>query len=160
MKQVYNTAILWTKCKVTPPPNPKTSVKSNFMDFCFLMYSTLIMCPCGNNLSTFSSLLGWSVPFQARLHWCQMHRLRRCETRRWRRPEGGCGHHRTCVCGHRCFSCLLPALSVRWTVCCLCPKNFLINPAGKKKQVYAVFFFQQGNEVGSALLLESIHVSV
>ena len=41
------------------------------------------------------------------------------------------------------------------------PQKFSYQPCWKKKTgLCCFFFFQQGNEVGSALLLESIHVSV
>lgn len=63
---------------------------------------------------------GRTVPLQPQHRWSHMHRLCWCESRRRRRPEGGCGHHRTSFCWHRCRPFLFPALWIRlmWIETC------------------------------------------
>lgn len=73
-----------------------------------------------------------------------MHRLRWCETRWWRCPEGGCGHHWTCVCGNWCFPCVLPALRIRWTVLnavLLLPENIFIKCKKKWEMLFLFSIF-------------------
>lgn len=107
--------------------------------------TTFIMCQYGTTFvelwKTFSQL-GWSVPLQPCHHWSHLHRLRWCDTRWWRGPEGGCGHHRTCVCGHWCISSDLPALWIRWKVLntvLLLPENSLSIKCKKKKEIFFYF---------------------
>lgn len=61
-----------------------------------------------------SSQSGRSVPLQAREHRSHMHRLCRCDSVWWRRPEGGRGHRGTRLRWHWCLSDFLPALRFRW----------------------------------------------
>lgn len=116
---VYNAAILWI-CSTFQ----RLEIIVENCDLIFFVFSKL----------------GWPVPFQAWKYWCQMLRLCWCDTRWWRCSEGGCGHHRACVCGHWCLSTFFPALWVRSAI--------LNTVASVRKKYYA--------EMGSTLLISSV----